>query len=182
MRWGCFAWFLSLSSGVIRPNGLNMSRHWSQLFPFIFLWTNFSLLESLWNRFSLLGITLALFTTSLSMFSVRMLRCYWMGWGSVMLFKFCTISRDCGKSTIQKCSKINLMCFSVPNQMFYLLRGSNPVLCVSLHQFRKAQRSNPMCFAVPNSKCVIFSRDQVQYYVPLCTNSVALPFQRINPG
>ena len=66
-------------------------------------------------------------------------------------------------------------------QMFYLLRGSNPVLCVSLHQFRKAQRSNPMCFAVPNSKCVIFSRDQVQYYVPLCTNSVALPFQRIKP-
>ena len=28
-------------------------------------------------------------------------------------------------------------------------------------------------------KCVIFSRDQVQYYVPLCTNSVVLPFQRI---
>ena len=98
-----------------------------------------------------------------------------------MLFKFCTISRDCGKSTIQKCSKINPMCFSVPNSdvlssqgikssimcffapilLFYLFKGSNPISCASLHQF----------------KCFIFSKDQIQYYALLCTNSEMLKDQ-----
>ena len=49
IRWGCFTWFSSLSSGVRRPNGLNMSRHWLQLLPFISLWTQFSLLKSLFR-------------------------------------------------------------------------------------------------------------------------------------
>ena len=103
-------------------------------------------------------------------------------------------------------------------QMFYLLKGSNPVLCASLHQFccstfSKDQIQYPVLLCTNSSvlssqriksnimrffasiqkcskiksnvlhctkfKCFIFSRDQIQYYVPLCTNSVVLPFQRI---
>ena len=45
----------------------------------------------------------------------------------------------------------NVLCFFAPIQMFYLLKGSKPVLCASLHQFRYAQRSSPMCFSAPNT-------------------------------
>ena len=83
-------------------------------------------------------------------------------------------------------------------QMFYLLKGSNPVLCASLHQFRKAQRSNPMCFTVPNSNVLssqgikssimcLFAlilllylfKGSTQDNVLLCTNSNVLSSQRI---
>ena len=96
--------------------------------------------------------------------------------------------------------KSSIMCFFAPILLFYLFKGSNPISCASLHQFKcfifsKDQiKSNIMRFFAPiqkcskiksnvlhctKFKCVIFSRDQIQYYVPLCTNSVVLPFQRI---
>ena len=98
-----------------------------------------------------------------------------------MLFKFCTISRDCGKSTIQKCSKINPMCFSVPNSDVLSSQGIKSSIMCFFAPIQKCSKIKSNVLHCTKFKCVIFSRDQVQYYVPLCTNSVALPFQRIKP-
>ena len=94
--------------------------------------------------------------------------------------------------------KSNILCFFAPIQVFYLLKGSNPILCASLHQFRNAQRSNPMCFTVPNSNVLssqgikssimcLFAlilllylfKGSTQDNVLLCTNSNVLSSQRI---
>ena len=59
---------------------------------------------------------------------------------------------------LKNCS---VLCFSAPNQMCCFHKESGPMFCVSLRQF----------------KCSIFSRDQSQYYVLLCTNSDMLKDQ-----
>ena len=67
-------------------------------------------------------------------------------------------------------------------QMFYLLKGSNPVLCASLHQFRNAQRSNPMCFTVPNSN--VLSSQRIKSSI-MCLFALILLFYLFkgsNPG
>ena len=68
--------------------------------------------------------------------------------------------------------KSNVLCFFAQIQMFYLLKGSNPISCASLHQFKNVSSSqrikaNIMCFFAPIQKCSVSSK--IKSNVLLCT-------------